>query len=171
MTHACGYELWTVGKAASAELELLAEDGDTSALVAKYATVEGVCQCGAIDEAVPAGGSTYLEVNLDKDCGCITTATMLVGTNDAYTGFLNTPLKAFGGYQPVTALAYDAGTEANTELCKDIPGPPCNAPDSTNNNSNKNAEGFVHVSPGIAGNAEVGFAYDWRAAVLLGKEA
>jgi hypothetical protein len=57
------------------------------------------------------------------------------------------------------ALAYDAGSEMNDELCSNIPGPQCGgAPFSMGL-----AEGYVHISRGISGEGDLAAsAYDWR---------
>jgi hypothetical protein len=60
----------------------------------------------------------------------------------------------------VTAEGYDAGTEANSEDCAFIPGPPCG-----NFGHNPAApEGYVHVHAGIhiGGGGLTPATHDWR---------
>ena len=54
----------------------------------------------------------------------ISIATMLVNTNDAFTS-LNTAVDtmAVGDVLTFNSVAYDAGTEADTEMATNIPGP------------------------------------------------
>ena len=55
----------------------------------------------------------------------ISVSTMLVNTNDAITGVSSVPISAMQVGDSVTmrSIAYDAGTEANTEAAAHIPGP------------------------------------------------
>ena len=73
---------------------------------------------------------------------------MLVTTNDAFFAGKNIWLPGRDKVM-VQTVAYDAGSEENTEECNDIPGPPCGAP--PNLNPTEGAEGFVHVHAGIHG--------------------
>ena len=66
------------------------------------------------------------------------------------------------GNSQVMALAYDAGSEANTELCDFIPGPPC----GNHVKDSSEAEGYVFVHSGIHGIGDIDAAmYDWRGPV------
>ena len=84
---------------------------------------------------------------------------MLVTTNDAFYGLSQHALpKHRGG--ATTGPAYDAGSEANTEMCAHIPGPPCGNAGVRMTNG---AEGFVHVHAGIHGVADlIPAQHDWR---------
>ena len=81
-----------------------------------------------------------------------------------------------GGYLPKRGSstfylkAYDAGTEANDQLCMNIPGPRCGG-DGHSPDPLTTDEGFVHISNGFhelgaaddAGNEILQPAtYDWR---------
>jgi hypothetical protein len=60
-------------------------------------------------------------------------------------------------------VAYDAGSEANTELCEHIPGPPC----GNQARMLTGAEGFVHVHRGIHGVGDLNeAAMDWNNPVV-----
>jgi hypothetical protein len=48
----------------------------------------------------------------------------------------------------VTAMAYDAGTELNDELCISLPGPGCGGDPGP---PSDNGEGYIYPSPGIQG--------------------
>ena len=76
-------------------------------------------------------------------------------------------LKSAGISQPISimALAYDAGSETNTEDCASIPGPPCGNPGVRDTS---NAEGFVHIHSGIHGVGDVTEStYTWDGPVAL----
>jgi hypothetical protein len=127
IAHQSAYEMFTVGSAASVSLEEMAEGGDNTALLAEadadvmvVATTSGGAAIG------PAGRETVSIDLLDSDrVGLrISIATMLVNTNDAFTS-LNTAVDtmAVGDILTFNSVAYDAGTEADTEMATNIPGP------------------------------------------------
>ena len=59
-----------------------------------------------------------------------------------------------------TAVAYDAGTEYNSESCMWVPGPPCGAGGMHDPTP---AEGFIAVSNGVHGTADLSpMQHDWR---------
>ncbi|MGH9248902.1 MAG: spondin domain-containing protein [Acidimicrobiales bacterium] len=55
-----------------------------------------------------------------------TLLTMLVNTNDAFTGLDS--MRLHGRGDRVRTVAYDVGSERNNELARFIPGPCCNNP-------------------------------------------
>ncbi|MDX1764306.1 MAG: hypothetical protein R3231_08300, partial [bacterium] len=62
------------------------------------------------------------------------------------------------------AVAYDAGSEANTESCDYIPGPPCGS--HVHDDAN-DPEGYIHVHAGIHGIGDLVEAnMDWRNPVV-----
>ncbi|MGV6859545.1 MAG: spondin domain-containing protein [bacterium] len=116
------FTAWQVGQAASVALEHLAEGGDASELLAAEAA-----QPNAVGEApVGPGGSAVLELSTTDPAQLhLTVATMLVNTNDAFTGVTGLDLSSMqvGDTRVVLTSAYDAGTENNLELAGTIPGP------------------------------------------------
>ena len=128
IAHEAGYSVFTVGTAATAGLEQLAEGGDNTALIAEAngdaAVITTASGAGPIG---PAGSATIsFEVLASRAATLsVSTSTMLVNTNDAITGVNGVDV---GGLQPGDSMtwrtiAYDAGTEANTEAAVHIPGP------------------------------------------------
>jgi Spondin_N len=128
IAHQAGYAVFSIGTAASAGLETLAEGGDNSALIAAadadamvVATTSGAAPIG------PAGSETMtIQVLASELPGlAISTSTMLVNTNDAITGINGIAIgdMAAGDSISLRSIAYDAGTEANTESAAHIPGP------------------------------------------------
>ena len=92
---------------------------------------------------------------------------MLVSTNDALIAAIDVPLFDADG-MPVTAtidlMAYDAGSEDNTEMASDIPGPlGLDAEvDPPGSNARVPTEGGVIMPhPGIQGGADVSEAFAW----------
>ena len=88
-------------------------------------------------------------------------ASMLVNTNDAFIGANDVELYN----RRLTLVGYDAGSEANTEDCAYVPGPPCGSHVHDDTNA---AEGFVHVHAGIHGGGGLDPAqHDWRNPVAV----
>jgi hypothetical protein len=153
------YEL---GEMASPELALLAEDGDNSALAATLLGTQGVFDVrsgagvlmpGDTQEVVLLGRSGQRMIGL---------AGMLVSTNDAFYARQNVVAPA-KGKKSFFVQAYDAGSEANTEDCMYIPGPPCG---SGGMHDPQAAEGFIHVHNGVHGGGGLDPAlHDWRGPV------
>ncbi len=125
--HTGAYSLFAIGSAATTGLEDMAESGDNTALIAEataanvYVTGSGAAPIG------PAGSETISITLLASDVATlqITAATMLVNTNDAFSALNGMDVSAMlvGDSVTVDTIAYDAGTEAETEAAIDIPGP------------------------------------------------
>jgi hypothetical protein len=156
--------LFTLGEPAGAELAAVAEDavngplvsllqGDSSVLEVK--TITGV------NGPILPGESASMVINAFGQFNNVSMAGMLVTTNDAFYA-LNGVEGPRGANKTVTYYSpgYDAGSEANTEMCAHIPGPPCgNALVRVTNG----AEGYVHIHAGIHGGADLDPAqHDWR---------
>ena len=128
IAHVDGYSVFTVGVSASPGLEELAEGGDNTALLAEAAGDQNVLATASGAAPIgPAGSETITIEVLETDLPGLrlSTSTMLVNTNDAIT-MLNA--RSIGDMQAgdvisARTIAYDSGTEANTELAADIPGP------------------------------------------------
>lgn len=124
--HTDGYQPWQAGMAATNGLEWLAEAGDGSVFRNEARTDPAVSETARITDPVGPGGadSVTLTVNRDSDLQA-TVATMLVNTNDAFTGMTAVPVGGLADGETMTryARAYDAGTEENTETAATIPGP------------------------------------------------
>ena len=115
--HPEGTSLFTVGEAASANLQAMAEGGDIAGLVAD---VNGL---GATVVENPAGGllaptaSTTFSMNTDGTSNDrLTIVAMLLPTNDAFAGLNAIEIPTEPGTYTFNVPAYDAGTEANDEI-------------------------------------------------------
>ena len=166
VTHAAGINLAAVGEAASPALVALAENGDTSGLVA-LAAAAGANSMVA-ENVVPPGGSVTVTVTADMVNSSLSVGSMLVSTNDAFIAATDVPLFDENG-DPVEAsldlMAYDAGSEENTEMASDIPGPLGldEATDPPMSNERVPTEGGVIAAhEGIQGVGDVGEAFAWE---------
>ena len=114
--------LWQIGEPASAALELMAEGGDNSEL---FATDFAMASSSA-ESPLPPGEQVTLMLSTEQlDSLKISLATMLVNTNDAFTGLNAIDVSSLAVNESLsrTSFAYDAGTEANSEAQGTIPGP------------------------------------------------
>lgn len=155
--------LWTLGSPASDELALVAEDAINDPLVAKLDASPHVSEVRVIattNGPIPPGATAVgvLSATPGK-ASRLSLVGMLVTTNDAFYGLNGIELPKHGSSSHV-AVAYDAGSEVNTENCAHIPGPPCG---KARVRVTAGAEGFVHVHAGIHGIATLDDArFDWR---------
>ena len=162
-SHRAGFEpLFVPGEPASAELAAVAEDAVLDPLIAalsgdpKVLDVQTIT--GELGPILP-GKSASMEVDVRGGFRFLSMAGMLVTTNDAFIALRGVRVPAHGS-RTFRSPAYDAGSEANTEDCAHIPGPPCGnplvpVPDG--------AEGYVHIHAGIHGIGSLTTSeHDWR---------
>lgn len=128
IAHQDGYAVFSIGAAATAGLEEMAEGGDNAALLAEADADALVIVTGSGTAPIgPAASETVTIDLLESDLPGlrISVATMLVNTNDAFTGLnaMSVEGMAVGDVVSVHGNAYDAGTEADTEAAAAIPGP------------------------------------------------
>ncbi|MEZ9197572.1 spondin domain-containing protein [Shewanella sp. 10N.286.54.B9] len=145
VAHSNDSTLWSTGMPASVALETLAESGDSSGLVDETGVNELLSGAGIL---VP-GGSETISVSLEQDSvASLSVVTMLVNTNDAFAGTTGFNLAALAVDQTAAlrVIAYDAGTEANSEAKGTIPGP---ADGGEGFNAARDDNDKVHAHPGV----------------------
>jgi hypothetical protein len=126
--HQSGYALFTIGAPAGQGLEEMAEGGDNTTLLVEADADAAVIVTGSGAGPIgPAGSETVTIDVLDsaRPGMRISMSTMLVNTNDAFTGLNSAAVEfmAVGDILSFTPMAFDAGTEAHTEMAIHIPGP------------------------------------------------
>lgn len=144
------YRLWQSNQPASDALEKLAEGGDTADVVSTAQASDYVYSAMAAAAPIAPGSSADIMISTDADDMLqLTVATMLVNTNDAFTGRTGWSIGqlSVGQSYSMTTLSYDAGTEGNTESMGTIPGP-------ADNGEGFNAErasdvNRVYLHPGV----------------------
>lgn len=115
-------EIWQLGQPASIMLENLAESGDNSQVLASDFAVSNATN----GEVLLPGVQTELMISTtDTTATYLSLATMLVNTNDAFTGLSRIDIANLAVNQMLDfrVAVYDAGTEGNSELTGTIPGP------------------------------------------------
>lgn len=160
-THNDAVSLFTLGQPASDSLALLAEAGNTDALTAEILNFPNaighvLTSPGLLDP----GKTATFQISGNHNHHHLTIAAMLLPTNDTMIALNGVDLPKNGSVSYM-ALAYDAGTEANDQLCIHIPGPLCGGdPDSVASDTD---EGYVYVSNGIHDMGDLDPAtYDWH---------
>lgn len=133
LVHNTSGAFWSGGTQASLSLERIAEIGDSSEAVAAIGAV-------ALGAAPAAGDTVTFEITAGPG-DYLSTAQMLVATNDTFVGLNSEPLFENGSPRSATIdlMAYDAGTEENADL---FSGFAAGQPDP--------AEGMANVDNGTA---------------------
>ena len=146
IAHNGHYKMFTLGGAPTYELAQLAEAGNGSLILNAAASMPSVYKTALGTGGILPGASQTIEIETTREFSEISIGSMLATTNDGF-------MAVRGVYAPrrgsvtVEAEGYDAGSEANSETCAFIPGPPCG--DTKHNPAAP--EGYVHVHAGIHG--------------------
>jgi hypothetical protein len=168
ITHSKRFSLFEIdGDPASPELATMAETGDPADLMNAIKDAPGVKSTDILPgESGPPGllmlpGETYdIEITPSRKAKYFTAVAMLGASNDAFYAVRGIKLPKKGKIT-LFADAYDAGSEENTELAVDIPGPP-------SNNKIGGGVGYIHIHSGIRGVGDLDATmYDWRNPVAI----
>jgi hypothetical protein len=114
--------LWKVGEPATTALERMAEGGDNSVLLQFGSAIANISS----EAPVAPGAQTTLTLTTDSlEALKLSLSTMMVNTNDGFTGLNAMDVSSLAVNETLThfTLAYDAGTESNSESSGTIPGP------------------------------------------------
>jgi Spondin_N len=127
VVHSARADVWGVGEIATHPVAAIAEDANNAPAEAAFAQLEGVSDVftGAGGPTPPGASRTYT-VETSGHFNRLSVLTMLVNTNDGFTGLDSQHLAGRG--EARSTMAYDAGSEVNNELIGFIPGPCCNHP-------------------------------------------
>ncbi|WP_193559158.1 spondin domain-containing protein [Shewanella donghaensis] len=144
-SHGSDVMLWQAGESANVALEKIAEGGDSS----DVAAIEGIGVTASGAGILMPGMSETITITVDEDdVANLTVATMLVNTNDAFTGLNSYDISMLevDAMVNMRGMVYDAGTEANTEEKGTMPGP---ADGGEGYNATRDDVDFVHIHPGV----------------------
>jgi hypothetical protein len=157
VVHSKEADVWSVGEIASHGVAAIAEDANNAVLESALPQVRGVKTVftGA-GGPIPSGATRSFLVETSGGFNRLSIVTMLVNTNDAFTGLDSLRVRR----STLETMAYDAGSERNNELKSHIPGPCCNNPFV------RDPEGeLIRPHEGITGRGELDPAkYDWNGA-------
>lgn len=177
--HRSSVELFSVGDAANEAVQQIAENGNLDPLTELVDSTNAI-RGAAVGDAplVPrddpgATGQPYFsELHLEADASAkyLSFVSMLVATNDGFTGLDTVALPtAVNESKTYFAASYDAGTEENTEMFADMV-PPAQSltgtdrahADGTGASDPDLAEdGVITPHRGIAGTGDVPETFDW----------
>jgi hypothetical protein len=163
-THRKALDVFELGEPASFEVKEIAENGNVTPLAAALAANKHVFESKVGAGPIFHGGGTLnFEIHASPPAKYLSFVSMLICTNDGFTGLDAQRLpKKIGDSVTVSLGAYDAGTEINTEDFADIV-PPCQglvgvmSGDAGTGMSNPAlAEGgFIHSHLGIVGGVDL----------------
>lgn len=167
-SHKHGPSLYTLGSPASSELAIIAESGNTAPITAKLKATGRTIDVKDSGGLLQPGATVTMRLNA-KGARYFSMVAMLIPTNDAFVALngIHLPKRSASHL----AIAYDAGSEPNDEMCANIPGPVCGGEGAS---PDAGGEGYVHVHAGIrsAGddvNLLDAGERDWRNPVALVK--
>lgn len=156
--HGGSYAMWAIGASASSGLEQLAEGGDNTELLAEAGGASNSVLSG--NGLILPGHSDTIIIEADEASDlALSFASMLVNTNDAFTGLNaeSVASMAVGAAQTVNLRVYDAGTEANSESAATVPGPAGGGegynPLRDDNDAVRGHPGVVTSADGLSGSA------------------
>jgi hypothetical protein len=157
VVHSSRADVWSVGEIASHGVAAIAEDADNSVLESALPHVDGVKSVATgAGGPIPSGAAGTYMVETSGKFNQLSVLTMLVNTNDAFTGLDS--FRPRGRGARLETMAYDAGSERNNELKSHIPGPCCG------NAFVRAPEGnLIRMHEGITGRGQLDPAkYDWE---------
>jgi hypothetical protein len=125
--HGKQVDVWSVGDIANHGVAAIAEDANNTVLESALGQLPGVRDVfTGVGGPIASGESRSYTVEARAGRDRLTLLTMLVNTNDAFTGLDS--LRLGSKRTVLLRMAYDAGSERNNELRAFIPGPCCNNP-------------------------------------------
>lgn len=159
IAHSDAFSVFKVGEAASVALEHLAEGGESAPLAAlandSKSVFAAAVASGGLAPVPDSKTTVTLTVPLDRLPELrLSMASMLGNTNDGFAGLAAQSIGtlAIGASSSVRLIAYDAGTELNTEGVDTVPGPATagtNGKREAFNATRDDIINTVHVHPGI----------------------
>ena len=167
-THRGDHGIFREGRPASFGLQQLSENGGVPVLAGELAGVHRVGTVAVVGAAPIAPGASVTSTVLVTDrYERVSLAGMLVCSNDGFGGISGAELpEDVGDSTSIGAMAYDAGTEINTEAYADIV-PPCDGMGGSGMSNPALAEGgVVHMHDGITGAGDLTVAqHGWNGPV------
>lgn len=155
VVHSRRADVWSVGEIANHGVAAIAEDANNAPLESALPSLRGVkAVFTGAGGPIPSGATRSFMVETSGSFNRLSIVTMLVNTNDAFTGLDSFRVRERAS---VETMSYDAGSEKNNELKKFIPGPCCG-----NAFVRDPEDALIRPHEGITGRGELDPAlYDW----------
>ncbi len=158
VVHSKRADVWSVRTIANHGVAAVAEDANNAVLESALPRLPGIqtVETGG-GGPIPPGATRTYTVQTRGNFDRLTVLTMLVNTNDGFTGLDSVKVRN----STRSTMAYDAGSERNNERAAYIPGPCCN------NHFVRDPEGApIGMHEGITGRGDLDPAvYDWNGPV------
>lgn len=145
-SHSPDMHVWEEGEKASKGVQMIAEDGKTDKLVEELKGKATDIAAAKMEEKIMPGKSMTMMIKC-KPGDVISAVTMLAATNDGFTGLDGCQAK---DGEMKEAMAYDGGTEENTEKKSDVP-----APSMGKGRAPTEPQQPIQIHPGITGQADL----------------
>lgn len=166
VAHNHNVRLFNVGEEASPEVIRIAEGGDIAPLQDQLNADDGVSATAHSEGLLNPGESVEITLSSTNAFPRLSLISMALPTNDTLVSLLNARLPHYPGFTLTHFMrAYDGGSEVNSELCADIPGPRCGGEPFSEDDQ---GEGYIYPSPGIHGEGDLSrAAYQWADRVAI----
>lgn len=159
-SHRRPVSIFELGTPASDDLSAIAEGGDTGPMTTTLNGNSQVIDVQSSAGLLLPGQSVTVIVSAEHGAKMISVASMMLPTNDGFIGLNSVEVSKKGS--TFYSVGYDAGSEANDELCANIPGPTCKGV-GPSPGVNDGDENHVHVHRGMHGIGDLAAdVYDWR---------
>jgi len=172
-THRRGFDAFDVGRSVSFEVKEIAENGNIDPLVSAAQASRAVWDTKVVlgvsgPPPIAPGSSVTFEITAARGAQRISWVSMLICTNDGFTGLDSVRLPSrVGESATFDTNAYDAGSEINTEAWEDLV-PPCamltgfgDQGGTAVSNPALAENGVIAMHPGIAGVADLVRRHAW----------
>lgn len=161
-SHRRSISLFELGSPASEDLVAIAESGDIGPLTTTLNADHHVVDVQDSGGLLGPGMSVTVIVSAAHGARRISIASMMLPTNDGFIA-LDSVAAPRHGSASYFSPGYDAGSEANDELCANIPGPTCGGMALSPGDNNPGDENYVHIHRGMHGIGDLDASvYDWR---------
>jgi hypothetical protein len=161
--HPASSHLFEVGTAASANLQAMAEGGNTSGLITDLNGISADVTDNPVGDLMAPGQSVSFDMMTAMDNTNLSIVAMVLPTNDGFVGLDSMVIPTTPGTYTYFLNAYDAGTEVNDEIINGggapgaagIPADPLGAGGmgATGVTNSENNE-TVHVHRGVIGDTD-----------------
>lgn len=148
--HPSASKTFESGTQASAEIKAMAEGGDISGLESQIGTSAQFDNNPKGGLLAPGENTTATIENLSTTNTNLTVLSMMIPTNDGFIALNNLEIPTDIGTYTYYLNAYDAGTEANSELAGDVPQAVATNTGATGGVSSA-IENYVHIHRGNVG--------------------